>query len=124
MLKDDLYNIKNISEENNSLLVTVNLNKDHSIFKGHFPSQPLLPGVCMLQMLREILESNFDKKLQLVKADDIRFTAMIDPDKNSEIKFDIQFKQTEERQINVTSKILNTEKVICCKLKATYKLLP
>lgn len=124
MLKGFLYTIQNISEANNLVVATVELNEKHEIFKGHFPNQPLLPGVCMLQMVREVLEESLTDKLQLLKADDIRFTAMIDTGENKEIKFEIQYKQAEEKSINITAKILKQDAVVCCKVKASYSIKP
>ena len=91
MLKDDLYSVKKIKEENKFIEAIIELNEQHKIFKGHFPGQPVLPGVCIMQMTREILESFLNKKLQLLKADDIRFSSMVDPTKNKELKFILQY---------------------------------
>ncbi len=124
MLKDDLYSILKIKEENNSVEAIIELNEQHKIFEGHFPGQPVLPGVCIMQMTREILESFLNKKLQLSKADDIRFSSMVDPTKNKELNFIVQYSFNEMQQINMSAKILNSENVVCCKMKATYKLLP
>jgi 3-hydroxyacyl-[acyl-carrier-protein] dehydratase len=120
MLKDDLYTIQQINEENNVINVDVELNELHEIFKGHFPGQPVLPGVCMLQMVRELFENFFNKKLQLSRADDIRFLAMIDPTVNKKLKFLLQYK-FDDAQINVNAKILKDKDVVCCKMKATFK---
>ena len=122
MLKGFLYTIEKITEANNLIEATVELNEKHEIFQGHFPNQPVLPGVCMLQMIREVLEESFNDKLQLLKADDIRFTAMIDPNESKEIKFEIQYKQVEEKSINITAKILKPDNMVCCKVKASYSL--
>ena len=123
MLKDDLYSVRKIKEENKSIEVIIELNEQHKIFEGHFPGQPVLPGVCIMQMTREILESFLNKKLQLLKADDIRFSSMVNPTKNKELKFILQYNFNQMPQINMSAKILNKEDVVCCKIKATYKII-
>lgn len=124
MLKNSLYIIQKITEENNSVEAIVELNAKHEIFKGHFPGQPVLPGVCMMQMVREILESFLQQLLQLLKADDIRFLAMVDPTVTKELRFLIQYNFNEAKLINMNAKISRQDDVVCCKMKATYKLLP
>ena len=119
MLKDSLYIIKQIDKGNNSIDVIIELNAKHEIFKGHFPSQPVLPGACMLQMIKEILETSLDIKLQLSKADDIKFLQMIQPSDNTVLLFSIQYDYTENPALNITAKILKGD-VICCKIKALY----
>lgn len=123
MLKNSLYIIHAINNENNILKAEVELDSNHKIFEGHFPGQPVLPGVCVLQMTREVLETIFNKKIFLLKADDIRFTAMIDPVKNNKIQFQIQYKQTTENSFDINAKILNEDDMICCKIKASYKII-
>lgn len=37
-------------------VVQVMLNPQHAIYSGHFPQQPVVPGVCMLQIIKECIE--------------------------------------------------------------------
>ena len=37
-------------------VVQVMLNPQHVIYNGHFPQQPVVPGVCMLQIIKECIE--------------------------------------------------------------------
>lgn len=120
MLKDSLYIIQQISSENNSVKATIKLNEDHEIFKAHFPSQPVLPGACMLQMIKEIVETSLNKKLQMIKADEIKFLSMIQPTAEV-LQFSIQYKFTENSSLNVSSQILLKD-VVCCKMKATFQI--
>lgn len=120
MLKDDLYTIQQITAENNSIEAAIALNSNHKIFEGHFPGQPVLPGVCMMQMTKEILEIVLHNNLQLSKAEDIRFSAMIVPEDGKDLQFSIQYKTAEENSINVMAKILK-EETVCFKMKAGYQ---
>jgi 3-hydroxyacyl-[acyl-carrier-protein] dehydratase len=71
---NSLYTIKRILREgdSNKLSVIIRLNPAHEIFKGHFPGNPLLPGVCVVQILKEILMNQLDKKLILNYASSIK----------------------------------------------------
>jgi 3-hydroxyacyl-[acyl-carrier-protein] dehydratase len=121
MLKDSLYTIQKTSAEHNSVEVVVNLNEQHEIFKGHFPSQPVLPGVCMLQMTKEMLELSLEKKLRLLKADDIRFSARVVPVINKQLKFVIHYSLTETQSLKINAQIINETDVVCFKLKASFR---
>lgn len=122
MLKNALYKVNKMTAENDIVEAIVSLDKTHDIFKGHFPGQPVLPGVCMMQMVRELLETYCKAKLQLRKADDIRFSAMVDPTKDDQIKFQIQFNRSDDL-LQTKTKILKMDDVICCKMKATFHAL-
>ncbi|HEY4155094.1 MAG TPA: 3-hydroxyacyl-ACP dehydratase, partial [Puia sp.] len=89
MLRNDLYTIDTAAENNSVLLVSVRLNANHSVFKGHFPDHPVLPGVCMLEMVREILEISLHEKLRISKGPLIKFLSMIVPDKSPVVSIEV-----------------------------------
>ncbi len=119
MLKGSLYRLIKIAAEENLIEAMVELNKMNEIFKGHFPDQPVLPGVCMMQMIREILEAFFQEKLQLRKADDIRFSSMVDPTKDAQLTIQTGFNRT-ENGLQTKTRILKTDGTICCKMQAMF----
>ena len=55
------------------------LNPDHLIYKAHFPGQPVTPGVCILQMIQEILSEQEGMSLFIRKIKNVKFTNMILP---------------------------------------------
>ena len=62
---NSLYTIKRMLREgdSNKLSAMIRLNPSHEIFKGHFPGNPILPGVCVVQILKEILMYQLNNKL-------------------------------------------------------------
>ena len=55
------------------------LNPDHLIYKAHFPGQPVTPGVCILQMIQELLSEQEGMPLYISKIKNAKFTNMISP---------------------------------------------
>lgn len=55
------------------------LNPDHLIYKAHFPGQPVTPGVCILQIIQELLSIEVDIALFIKKIKNVKFTNMISP---------------------------------------------
>ena len=68
----------------------------HKIFEGHFPGQPVVPGVCLIQSLKEIIEESEGRKFQLESASNIKFLAVIDPNVNQTITWEVSLDKTEE----------------------------
>ncbi len=91
MLRNDLYTTGSIIKTNSLHLVPVTLNPAHPIFSGHFPGQPVLPGVCMLEMIQEILEEFLQQKFRISKAPLIKFLSMIIPDKDPDFTIELQY---------------------------------
>ena len=60
MLKNNLYQVSSINflpqdQEGTGISkysVSLRLESSHDIFKGHFPGNPVLPGVCQVEMVR------------------------------------------------------------------------
>ena len=96
MLLNNLYSIQKLSESDNQIQVIVNLMADHAIFEGHFPGQPVLPGVCMMEMIAEITGYYLQKLFRISGSPLIKFLRMIDPKKNPLIRFEIKFLPAEE----------------------------
>jgi len=95
MLIEGLYDIlttTTLSEENDST-VAVHLNKEHELFKGHFPENPVLPGVVMLQIIKELSEKQLQKKLFLKAASNVKFLAPVDPGVNSKLILKLHIQQ-------------------------------
>lgn len=80
MLMNDFYRIEYIQREPNSVSCRIVFNPQHDIFKGHFPGQPVVPGVCMMQMVKELLEAQTDTSLWLRNAGQVKFLQLITPD--------------------------------------------
>lgn len=96
MLNKDLYQIKKIHQEEWEVTAEIELNAKHDIFKGHFPDAPVLPGVTMMQMVKEILEEALGKSLLIKKAGQLKFLQMINPEKIAQLRFHIKYNETEE----------------------------
>lgn len=64
----------------------IRLNPEHPVYKGHFAQVPVAPGVCLIQMIREILEQKFQKALVLRSGDNIKFLAMINPKETPQLE--------------------------------------
>ena len=80
MLMNDFYTIQYLQREQNSFSCKVAFNTQHDIFKGHFPGQPVVPGVCMMEMIKELLEQQTDTPLWLRDAGMVKFLQLITPD--------------------------------------------
>lgn len=96
MLKDHFYHILNLTHADNAVMASLQLNVEHPIFSGHFPGQPVVPGACMLQMVKEILAEALPGNHQLKKATNLKFIAPVDPNMVDEQELKLTYKPTEE----------------------------
>lgn len=96
MLKDHFYHIIHLNNAHNAITAGLQLNTAHPIFQGHFPGQPVVPGACMLQMVKEVLTEALPGGHQLKKAANLKFIAPVDPNMVDELELQLTFKTTED----------------------------
>lgn len=91
--------------ENGSFVAKIKLNPDHEIFKGHFPGNPVTPGVCMMQIVKDLTENFTNSKLFLKSASNVKFMAIINPFETPDLvlQLDITEKEDELKVKNTTS---------------------
>ncbi len=105
MLINGLYNLLKVQLDGNQILADIELNPGHDIYRGHFPGQPILPGVLQLQIVQEILASALGKKIRLKSASNIKFLAMVDPGQVISLQLEIEIISEIEDVCRVSAKI-------------------
>ena len=116
--KDALFSIIKLAHNDASINAMLDINKDCDIFNGHFPGHPVVPGACMLQIVKEVLEAALNTSSRLKKADHLKFMAMIGPGSTETVELEIAYKLTED-DINVTAKLINGD-VVYFKLQGKF----
>jgi len=116
----DFYTLENYQKnDDGNFLANIKLNENHEIFKGHFPGNPVTPGVCMMQIVKELTEEFTCKKLFLKSASNVKFMAIINPYETPNLQLQLTVSETDEEV-----KVKNTTsfgETIALKLSATYK---
>jgi 3-hydroxyacyl-[acyl-carrier-protein] dehydratase len=119
MLLGKFYTIQSIQASGDAIHARLEINPVHPIFDGHFPSTPVVPGVCMIQMVKEITESVIGKTTRLVKSDQAKFLSVIDPRINTIIQAELKYKMDERGEIQAVGSLFYNETVFL-KFKGTF----
>ena len=96
MLIPHFYSVKEFNFTDNQLKAIIELNPEHDVFKGHFPNNPVTPGVCMLQILKELTEQATNTNLFIKECSNVKFMALINPEVNAVLTITIDINQVEE----------------------------
>ena len=113
----DLYQIKDYVKEDNSITCGVGYNAAHEIFDGHFPGNPIVPGVCTMAMVKTLLESALEEKLLLKESSNVKFLGLITPAMSPMLS--LSWKEGEGGQLLVTAS-LTEDGTSLFKMSATY----
>lgn len=111
MLENSFYIITQEERGNNSITVTVTLNPAHPIFNGHFPGRPVVPGVCMMQIVKELLDKGTAQDTLLRHGSNIKFLHFIDPTQQPEVLISVQYDVQPDASWKVNANIRHGETV-------------
>lgn len=121
MLIKGLYIISAFKQDEGMTSANIKLNKDHEIFKGHFPGNPVMPGVCMIQIIKELTEKAVEKKLFLSVCTNVKFMAIINPEEIDDLVVNLQI--SEDSNEVIVKNITSFNSTLALKLNATFKII-
>ena len=75
--------------------IGVTLNPAHAVYRGHFPAHPVVPGVCMLQVLQECVSEQLGKQLHYKSLSSCKFLSVVDPQQTPGLRFSFSLKEQE-----------------------------
>lgn len=109
-LNDNLYKIKEQLSDNSFKL---RLLPDSIIYQAHFPGLPITPGVCIIQIAKELLERLYGKPLRLKEVVNAKYLATIEPEKadDLQVKFSKLTINEEEHTLKVSVMISSDETI-------------
>lgn len=125
MLVKDYYKIKEVlKKEDGTALFQIILQTDCEVYKGHFPGEPVSPGVCNIQMIKECAEQTLEKPLLLNNLQQCRLTTLVTPSNHPQVGVTIHLE--EKRGVYKLKATLGKGEEIYLDLKAeltedTYK---
>ena len=130
MLRDNFYIIIEQGETDDSIIsldnpvrkfnFTIKLNPDHPIYLGHFPGNPVVPGVCQVQMIKELTSAILKTDLVIYKSDNIKFLSMNVPSASQMLKVNIDIKEKEPGFWHVNSVIFHKDQIFL-KFKGVFQ---
>jgi 3-hydroxyacyl-[acyl-carrier-protein] dehydratase len=114
-MSDSLYSIDHFSFDSGKISARIGLHADHPVFAGHFPGQPVLPGVCQLAIIKDLAEKALHRRLVMQHADQVKFLAMVDPLRIPAFDVEIVFSDTYTVQA-----VIREGEMVFLKTKCTF----
>ena len=120
-LQDNLFTILSQQEVEGLPTFQLCIYPEWPIYQAHFPGHPITPGVCIVQMVQELLGLALNRDVMLRKAKNVKYLAIISPDEVSELT--VSFTKMEEQEdgsLKVHAQVTGSE-TIYTKLSATFE---
>ena len=120
MLLKDFYTVEQVEKISETKYnATIILNKEHTIFKGHFPGNPVTPGVCMMQIIKELSQEIMGCSLTMISSSNVKFMAIINPELNATLRLELEFVGDVSTELKVKN-ITYFDETVALKLSNTY----
>lgn len=111
ILQNSFYTLINQQATDQQLRTDIQIDPTHEIFEGHFPGQPVVPGVCMVQIVKELLEQHMGKRLLFRKGHQLKFLQLLVPAAADTIEVNISWKE-EEGQYSCTADFKRNQEAV------------
>ena len=121
MLIKDFYKIENFTSEDYKITATIKLNPNHEVYKGHFPEQPVVPGVIQLQIVKELLEKHLKKKLFMNRITQVKYLIPIIPTNSPQLVFTITSNEIDETTLKSNISI-GLDETIFTKARISFRI--
>lgn len=95
-LRNNLYTVTEKKVDGLTGHFVLALNPSCFIYQAHFPGEPITPGVCIVQMGKELLEELLGEALQkkveleIVKIKNVKFLSVISPEETTIITYQMK----------------------------------
>ena len=106
VLKDNLYTIVDQKIIDGKQLFMIVLNPSCPIYEAHFPNMPITPGVCIIQIVEELLEVVIDKSLNLCSIKNAKFLSVLKPEGQKVV---VVFSSVKEEDTIIKSQVVITD---------------
>ena len=128
-LKNNLYKIISKEEVNSIFNYTVELNPSCVIYQAHFPGEPITPGVCIVQIGKEVIEdllieqSSVSRRLEIIKAKNIKFLSVLSPNETPILTYQVRkLGYSDDNMTIETQIVVNSDDKSMAKISLVMKL--
>lgn len=112
MLIDNFYKVLSSAHEDNEWHFEVVLPVSCHIYRGHFPEKPIAPGVCLIEMVRELSEQAIGRPLRITSITKCKFSALLLPSDTDVLQVNIRLLSSNDNEITIDASV--------CKQATTY----
>ena len=117
----DLFCIENYVVNEKGFSSEIRLDAKHTVYSGHFPEQPVTPGVIQLFIVHNLLEKHLEKKIQLKTVSQCKFLKILNPDENPYLTVNVTI-ELKEDILTISATGANKNHVFF-KLNASYTFI-
>jgi 3-hydroxyacyl-[acyl-carrier-protein] dehydratase len=117
MFLNSLYTVQSIVVNADILTATIELNPAHELYNGHFPNNPVTPGVVQLQILKEVISLQLNRELAMKTMRTCKFLQILNPNETPVIHIQAKLSWSDVLEV-VTS--ISYDETVYLKAQVSY----
>ena len=111
MLKGDFFTIKETVDSGIEKSFRIALNASHPIFQAHFAGNPVMPGACIAQMIKELVVDYYKSSFLISAVKNMKFLKVINPLENPEVSVQMACTTREDDSVSISTVISDGEDI-------------
>lgn len=109
----DFYHIHSqVSVDTHHEQYSITFNPQHPIFAAHFPNRPIVPGVCIVEIVRELISKMCHDEYSITEIKNLKFVEIIIPNEQHYL-FDIALTPFEDKSYSAKVLVTSDDKSHC-----------
>lgn len=96
LLNDKYFKVVSLDHSSGKAAFHVLLLPECDVYRGHFPGNPVSPGVCNIEMIKECFQMVVDGKPRIKTIDRCRLTAIASPRVSPQLDIDMTWTRDDD----------------------------
>ena len=111
-LKNNIYKIIGKEDKGGVVDYTIQLIPSCFIYQAHFPGEPITPGVCIVQIGKELIEEllaeqiSKSQTLDIIKLQNVKFLSLISPTETKQLVYQVKRMDLSEDGTKVEAQVV------------------
>ena len=108
-LRNGFYHIEDTTSTEGETSYGIRLDAQHAIYRAHFPGNPITPGVCIIQLVAELLKQFTGRSLRLKRIVNVKFQHVLSPVEHATCRVVFRSIESEGRTWRIKAVVRDSE---------------
>ena len=103
MFNNTIFTINSVNREEEKHIARISFDPHHEIFRGHFPDKKVVPGVMLMQMVKETVQKILGLKDSMITEAGMKFLNPVLVDESSDLEVEMTIERTDDGSYKIKS---------------------
>ena len=120
LFENSFYKVNQEVHTDGALNVSITIDASHDVFTGHFPDNPITPGVVQMEIVKELLSKVTKREMKCVSVGNCKFLAILNPIETPSIDIVLNYALQEDETYKVST-VMSANETTYMKMSSIYQ---